>query len=47
MGGLGVSANSSKGLGSEGSASSSVMKGASSSKSGSSKAVKMQALPPP
>jgi len=37
MGGLGVSANSCKGSGSDGSASSSVKKGASSSKSGSSK----------
>ena len=37
MGGLGVSANSSKGSGSEGSTSSSMKKGASSSKSGSSK----------
>ena len=37
MGGLGVSANSSKGSGSEGSASSSMKKGVSSSKSDSSK----------
>ena len=47
MGGLGVSANSSKCSGSEGSASSSMKKGVSSSKSDSSKVQEMQPLLPP